>query len=116
LLPQTNIRFGSRYLKRLSTQFSGKLALVAAAYNAGPHRVVGWVKSWGRLDADEFVEQIPYLQTRNYVKKVSHNYVIYNALTLNLTEPKNLGWLAAPISLNFEGPVPTKESWDDIGG
>ncbi len=114
LQPAVSIRFGARYLKRLSAQLSGKLPLIAAAYNAGPHRAVGWVKAWGKLDTDEFIEQIPYLQTRQYVKKVTHNFYIYAALARNTATPdaKSVSWLANSVAVDFEGPVPTRESWD----
>jgi soluble lytic murein transglycosylase len=78
--PETNITLGTMYLKRLSTQFEGVLPLVAAAYNAGPHRVTSWLSNFGTLSMDEFIEHVPFAETRNYMKKVSRNFVIYNRL------------------------------------
>ena len=63
-----------RYLKRLNKTMGNNLPLTIASYNAGPHRVQGWLKDIGGLDLDEFIEHIPYLETRNYVKKVLRNY------------------------------------------
>ncbi len=55
-------------------------ALVAAAYNAGLERVTGWWKRGGLLPLDVFIEMIPVTETRNYVKLVLRNYLIYKAL------------------------------------
>ena len=54
-------------------------ALVAAGYNAGPHRVETWLREFGALYMDEFIEHIPYLETRNYVKVIK-NLSVYNQL------------------------------------
>lgn len=83
LNPDVSVRYGSAYLRRLSQNFNGVLPLVAAAYNAGPHRASSWLKSFGTLDADEFIEHIPFLETRNYVKKVTSNNKIYSMLYKN---------------------------------
>jgi soluble lytic murein transglycosylase len=109
----TNIRIGTRYLQRLLKQFNQTVPLAAAAYNAGPHRVRGWLKTFGgKLEMDEFIEHIPYLETRNYVKKVVHNYFIYRQLYGK--SPKGgelLAWLAKPVGVTVTGDVETRESW-----
>jgi soluble lytic murein transglycosylase len=110
--PETNILFGVRYLKRLNKTMGNNLPLTIASYNAGPHRVQGWLKDFGNLDMDEFIEHIPYLETRNYVKKVLRNYLVYE--TLYSKKSSNvLGWLAMRPTIKFEGPKPLAESWDD---
>ncbi len=111
LTPENNIIFGTRYLKRLNKTMSNNTPLTVAAYNAGPHRVLGWMKDFGDLDMDEFVEHIPYLETRNYVKKVLRNYFIYQSLYSKKSNP--LAWLARKPTMRFDGPKPTSESWDD---
>ncbi len=108
--PQTNIKLGTRYLSRLLGKFNNQLPLVAAAYNAGPHRVWSWLAKFGKLDLDEFIEHIPFLETRNYVKRVTRFYGAYN-FTYN-NKPDSLSFLASSIPIEFNGPSPTKEDWN----
>ncbi len=68
------------YLRALSDRFGGNLALVAAAYNAGPEPVVSWLRSAGDHPLDEFVERIPFRETRGYVKSVLANDAGYRIL------------------------------------
>lgn len=104
----TNIRLGSRYLQRLLEKFSGSVPLVAAGYNAGPHRVHAWVRNFGSLDMDEFIEHIPFVETRNYVKKVVRNYQIYGWL---YSGKHPMPWLVQPVGVQLSEQVPTKEIW-----
>ncbi|MFO0765827.1 MAG: lytic transglycosylase domain-containing protein [Nitrospiraceae bacterium] len=64
---ETNIRLGVRYLGQLLEQYSGNMAYAVAAYNAGPIAVNGWIAMHRGRDQDEFVELIPYQETRLYV-------------------------------------------------
>jgi soluble lytic murein transglycosylase len=112
LEPPTAIRIGSRYLQRLMRKFESNTILVAAGYNAGPHRVKKWLHHFGHLDMDEFIEHIPFLETRNYVKKVASNMHIYSQLYANKSDFMRV--LALPISVRFTEPVPTRETWEDI--
>lgn len=109
LEPDVNIRLGSRYLQRLLEKFSGSIPLVAAGYNAGPHRVHAWVRNFGTLDMDEFVEHIPFIETRNYVKKVVRNYQIYSLLYSG--GGHSLRWLIQPVGVRVDDRVPTREVW-----
>lgn len=93
-------------------KYDQNIALVAASYNAGPHRVQLWLKSFGSLDMDEFVEHIPFLETRNYVKRVVSNYYIYAQLYGQDKSP--LVYLTEPLNLQKSGPLSTKETWEDI--
>ncbi len=68
------------YLRALSERFAGNAALVAAAYNAGPEPVASWLATIGRRPMDEWVERIPYKETRGYVKAVLANDAHYQAL------------------------------------
>ncbi|MEZ4353936.1 MAG: transglycosylase SLT domain-containing protein [Myxococcota bacterium] len=77
--PATNIELGSFYLGELSRQFPTKLSAAIASYNAGPHVVSRWVEGDGRPD-DEWVESIPYSQTRSYVKRVTRSLQAYRLL------------------------------------
>jgi soluble lytic murein transglycosylase len=109
LEPETNIRLGSRYLQRLSENFKSSVPLVAAGYNAGPHRVHAWVHNFGTLNMDEFIEHIPFLETRNYVKRVVRNYQIYSLLYKGGSN--SLRWLIQPVGVELKDPVPTSEIW-----
>jgi soluble lytic murein transglycosylase len=80
---ETNIRIGVRYVEQLFEQFSGNLVYVIAAYNAGPAAVTAWVAQYGNLNSDEFVELIPYQETRQYVKRVLRSYREYARLGRN---------------------------------
>jgi len=113
--PGVNIRLGTRYLQKLLKVFNASVPLTAAAYNAGPHRVRSWIKSFGnRLDMDEFIEHIPYLETRNYVKKVVHNYNIYQQLYSKSSKKDELtSFLAKPVGVLVTGDVELRERWDD---
>ena len=111
VVPEVNIRIGSRYLNRLLRKFDGMVPLAAAGYNAGPHRVESWLASFGKLDMDEFIEHIPFIETRNYVKKVVRNFGIYNRL-YNKPEP-TLSWLTQPIKVQITRPSP-RETWEAL--
>ncbi len=78
--PETNLRYGTTYLKQLSARFNNNLAMVAAGYNAGPHRVERWRPQTQSVPADIWVETIPFNETRNYVKAVLAYMSIYNHL------------------------------------
>lgn len=78
--PEVNIRLGTAYLKGLLTTFDGNVAFALAAYNAGPNKVKEWVALRSHLVPLEFIESIPYNETRDYVKRVIRNYYIYLTL------------------------------------
>ncbi len=79
-IPEINIRLGSWYLNQLLIKFNNQLPFAIAAYNAGPGAVDRWLKKNRDLDLDLFIEEIPYKETRNYVKRVLQTYGIYNFL------------------------------------
>jgi soluble lytic murein transglycosylase len=107
--PEINVRFGARELQRLVEKFSGSLPLVAAGYNAGPHRVQNWLRGFGALRMDEFIEHIPFVETRNYVKKVSRNYQIYRLLYRD--DRGSLGWLVKPVGVTPDTGPNALEVW-----
>lgn len=78
--PETNIRFGTYYLAKLVRRFGGNPVLAIASYNGGPHNVDKWKRRNGHLDLDVFVEEIPFHETRNYVKKVYRSWGLYRTL------------------------------------
>lgn len=108
LVPETNIRLGARYLQRLMEKFNRKIPLVAAGYNAGPHRVYAWIRNFGTLDMDEFIEHIPFVETRNYVKRVARNYQIYGLLYRGSAQLESL---IQPVGIRFEETFPIHEIW-----
>lgn len=65
--PVTSLDFGTHYLRQMVDEFGGSVEKVLAAYNAGPHRVVAWTAAHGELGAEEFIETIPFSETRTYV-------------------------------------------------
>ncbi|MFN7146539.1 MAG: transglycosylase SLT domain-containing protein, partial [Myxococcota bacterium] len=74
-------RYGVWYLSRLLDRFGGAFPLAVASYNGGPHNVGSWLRPWGPdIRLDDYVEQIPYPETRDYVKKVTGYYATYTAL------------------------------------
>ena len=71
---------GVKYLSGLLTDFEDNIIFALASYNAGPGNVKKWMEIRSHLSPLEFMESIPYKETRNYVKKVLRNYVIYKTL------------------------------------
>jgi soluble lytic murein transglycosylase len=78
--PEMNLRLGSWYLSSLLEEFGGKETLALAAYNAGPHMVRQWMAKTPAMREDEFVENIPYAETRNYVIRVLSSAQVYRML------------------------------------
>jgi soluble lytic murein transglycosylase len=74
---ETNIQIGVRYVEQLLEQFSGNVALTIASYNAGPLIVTSWMAQHPGRSQDEFIELIPYQETRQYVKRVLRSYREY---------------------------------------
>lgn len=74
---ETNIRIGARYVEQLLAQFSGDVIQTIAAYNAGPIVVGNWAGQHKGRSQDEFVELIPYVETRQYVKRVLRSFKEY---------------------------------------
>ena len=78
--PATNIRLGTRYLKQMMDRFGGVQEYALAAYNAGDSRVVDWEAAGPYHGMDEFVESIPFTQTREYVESILRNEETYKAI------------------------------------
>ncbi len=79
-----NMRLGTAYLRTLLDQFGNALPMALAGYNAGPNRVLDWVAGYGdprtdAIDMIDWIELIPFNETRNYVQRVIENVVIYAA-------------------------------------
>ena len=78
--PEVNIQFGTHYFKKVLGQFGGRVDYALASYNAGPHRVRSWTRSGSNADPEEFIEEIPFTETRNYVKLVLKNEMLYRRI------------------------------------
>jgi soluble lytic murein transglycosylase len=78
--PDVNLTLGMQYLKDLLARYSNNRQKAIAAYNAGESAVDRWEKEIPSDDIEEFVERIPYVETRGYVKLVLRNQQIYKSL------------------------------------
>jgi soluble lytic murein transglycosylase len=83
--PAYNMRLGSVFLEDLVDSFNGSYVLAAASYNAGPGRARQWVKQFGdprdpTVDPIDWIEQIPFAETRSYVQRVMENVMVYRAI------------------------------------
>ena len=76
-IPDFNVMLGVEYLRRLMDTYNSNLFLVLANYNAGPQPTKRWQKQNGHKPLDEFVEEVSYWETRDYLKKVMGNYWNY---------------------------------------
>jgi len=76
--PESNIRLGTTYLGQMATRYNGNQVLATAAYNAGPHRVDRWLPEDGSVDARIWIENIPFDETRKYVKRVLAAQAIFH--------------------------------------
>uniref|UniRef100_UPI0026035094 lytic transglycosylase domain-containing protein n=1 Tax=uncultured Rhizobium sp. TaxID=155567 RepID=UPI0026035094 len=91
--PAFNATLGSHYLGEQIDKFNGSYVLTFAAYNAGPGRIPQWIKRYGDprgKDIDEvvdWVESIPFQETRDYVQRVMENFQVYKTL---LEQPSDI--------------------------
>ena len=77
LQPDTSARMGATYLRMMLDRFDDNSTLASAAYNAGPHRVRRWRPTKGSVAADVWVENIPFRETREYVRRVLAYTAVY---------------------------------------
>jgi soluble lytic murein transglycosylase len=116
--PAYNIQLGQAYLKRMLDKFDGSIILALSAYNAGPRSAARWVRQNGEpgpnvLDMVDWIEQIPYTETRNYVQRVLENRTVYHGrknglhMAITLGENFNLAQASGPKdpSVTEEPPV-----------
>ncbi len=106
---ETNIAIGTAYLKLVLDSFDGSMPLAAAAYNAGPGRPRSWRGQSGAsvMEAAIWAENIPFNETRDYVKKVLSNTTNYAALITG--QPQSLKsrlGIVGPKDANAVDPVP----------
>ncbi len=89
---ELNARLGAAYLDRLTREFGPSLALVAAGYNAGPGRPRQWIDRLGdprdpSVDIVDWVESVPFAETRNYIMRVAESLIVYRARLAGGTAP-----------------------------
>ena len=78
--PQLSITLGTHYFAGLMQRYQGNLVLALTGYNAGPARASRWREQWPGVPTDEFIERIPLDETRNYVKLILRNLMMYERL------------------------------------
>lgn len=78
--PETNIKLGTRYLRQMLDKVGGVPEYAMAAYNAGDSRVTDWQAAGPYSGMDEFIESIPFTQTREYVEAILRNEETYRAI------------------------------------
>jgi soluble lytic murein transglycosylase len=91
--PEINVPLGTKELKNLLAKYNQQYILAVSAYNASGNAIRGWLKTRYRDDALEFIEEVPYDETRSYIKLVMRNFVFYKRLN------------------QIEGPVTFPEEW-----
>ena len=78
--PDLGLELGTRYLKRMIDGFGGRVDKALAAYNAGPNRVATWASARPGQSAEDFIESIPYQETRSYVMTILANREHYRRI------------------------------------
>jgi len=106
---EVNLRLGTAYLKLVLDDFGGSAAMAAAAYNAGPSRPRRW-REGPLMEVAAWAENIPFNETRDYVKKVLSNATVYAALLEGAPTLALKARLGAPIGpRDGNAPSPDKE-------
>ena len=87
-----NAKLGSAYLDRLARQFDGNAVMMAAGYNAGPSRPIRWMRDRGdprrgAVDVIDWIELVPFTETRNYIMRVTESLPVYRARLGNDPHP-----------------------------
>ncbi len=95
---QYNAKLGASYLSGLAADFNGNIVMMAAGYNAGPRRPISWMERYGdpragEVDVVDWIETIPFSETRNYVMRVAESLPVYRS---------RLGQPALPVPFSQE--------------
>lgn len=90
--PGYNVQIGSAYLREIADTYGPSIALIASGYNAGPRRPAAWIEAFGdprspSVDVVDWVETIPFTETRTYVMRVVEGVVIYRAKLKGVAGP-----------------------------
>ncbi len=109
-----NIQLGTAYLRQMLERYDGMAPMALAAYNAGPHRVDRWIEIYGdprdpSVDLIDWIEAIPYGETRNYVQRVLESMQVYRTLAgdpmVAATDPRT-HWNLLPTATAEAGECP----------
>ena len=120
--PAYNIRLGAAYVANLVNNYDGNYVMAIAGYNAGPGRIRDWVREYGdprtgQVDIVDWMERIPFSETRNYVHRVFENLQVYRyrleGRKLELAQDLKRG--IGTKSSAMTGSVPEKSSGGGIG-
>lgn len=128
--PTYNLRLGQAYLGDMLTTYDGSLILTFASYNAGPVRIKRWLQRYGDpgpyiYDAVDWIESIPFTETRNYVQRVLENLAVYRnredgkqlAITYASMEPGPIKDSAGRVDRGLSLPLPAEtDDGDDFAG
>ncbi len=110
-----SLKVGRAFLDDLVDQYDGSYIMAVAAYNAGPSRVRQWVDDYGdprgQVDPVQWIESIPFSETRNYVQRVLENMEVYRQRLAG--KPMRLT-LSADLHRGHQGPVPDTEPLPEI--
>jgi soluble lytic murein transglycosylase len=105
--PAVAVPLGAAYVRELLDRYGNQLDLSLAAYNAGPVSVARWLPPTQPVDADVWIENIPYAETRGYVQHIFEHIVAFAAV--RNAEPPRLSSLMSPVSSNL-APAPATSS------
>ncbi len=97
-IPRINIEMGIFYFKQVLDKFQGDVELALASYNAGPHRAADWKTRFYGLEKDEFIEEVPFRETRNYIRRILRSYGAYKAIYGDSAQ-------AAPVESEIKNPT-----------
>lgn len=110
VIPEVNILLSSKYIHDLIFKMDGHLIFTIGAYNAGPHKVTRWMNQFQTSELDEFIERVPYVETRKYLMKNIHFLAVYTYLY----HPNDSRFRVANVVHKTPNPLlnPDKENWD----
>lgn len=105
IVPETNIRLGTMYIRAQTAFASERVALALAGYNAGPAPLQDWFARFGTRELDAWVESITYREARGYVRKVFTSYITYAGIYGGVQALPDIE-LEMPTSLRAWGDIP----------
>ena len=117
--PAYNVRLGSAYVANLVKNYDGNYVMAIVGYNAGPGRIHDWVRQYGdprtgQYDMVDWMERIPFSETRNYVQRVLENLQVYrfrmDGRKLEIAQDIARGIGARSSSVSTTGSVPESRS------
>ncbi len=112
-----NARLGATYLAQMADKFDGNIIMISVAYNAGPSRPPQWIERFGdprapgAMNIVDWIEHIPFRETRNYLMRVAESLVIYRA---RLGKPPHPVAFSAELAGATIAPALTKTTQNDL--